>query len=271
MELFFGKPYQVSGTGLRTLLAPELPELALNEENPTGWWWAGGSYPHSLQRTPNSDSSATHTSGISEKRPQEQTIEPVRAPKTLPDLPSLLARQPRKSARSPISQGAPDSRGVQVVFTDSLENLTSFCLGTDPLSTRPIHFKAPPAMEHLQRDENGKVSPLILRGEPTHSRHFSRLLVPFPAGRGPTDLVFFSVAPRPQVPSSRTLCGQNTRHGWGCCATHPLAILPLLHVVPTIYPKPENSSFRPRPFRGALETLPGVGNRSQNFASPRNL
>ncbi len=108
------KPCQVSGTGLRTLLAPELPELALNEENPTGWWWAGASYPHSLQGTPNSDTSGTHTSGISEKRPHGQTIEHVRAPETLPDLPSLLARQeigpvPQISGRlraPPISVGS---------------------------------------------------------------------------------------------------------------------------------------------------------------------
>ena len=71
--------------------------LALNEGDPTGWWWAGPPDPGQ-------------------------------------------------------AQGTPDFRGVQlqVVFTDSLENLTSFCLGT-----RSPHalctFEAPPALEPLQR------------------------------------------------------------------------------------------------------------------------
>ena len=42
------KPSQVSGTGLRTLLAPELPELVPPQRGPTGWWETGTSHTHSL-------------------------------------------------------------------------------------------------------------------------------------------------------------------------------------------------------------------------------
>jgi hypothetical protein len=218
IRFFFWKTCQVSGTGLRTLLAPELSELALNEENPTGWWWAGGSYPHSLQGTPNSDTSGTHTSGISEKRPHGQTIEHVRAPKTLPDLPSLLARHEIGPVpQNGQAQGAPDFRGVQlqVVFTDSLENLTSFCLGTrSPHALYTSRHPLPWNTSKEMKTEKCSLSPSAgSRPTPDISLYSSPRPLP---GRGPTDLVFFSVAPRPQVPRSRTRCAQNTRHGWGC-------------------------------------------------------